>query len=422
MAVLRRCYALGNREVLVRLIVAIIAAALLSVGMQLWFAALWVLTYVLFLAVIAVLVGRAPLRVARSRLWPIAAAEAVTVILWLALIQYLLAQPHPSTEAIALLILGAVMTISIGERAGDLLLRASDRVLLTLGFLLVVRHHLWRAQGALEAWVFVAVCLMLLIWAQVLLVQTGLRQQEQRERDARALDQQRVEAIGRLTGGVAHDFNNILTVIGGNLDLMREVTDPSEKLALLAEARTATARAGAVTAQLLAYSRQAVLAPVDLDVAVSLGRVQGFLARLLPPKVELIMAPDPGLAPIRLDATRFESALINLILNARDAMPGGGRITVTAGLAAGDTALQVTVVDTGNGIDPAILPRVVEPYFTTKGPGRGSGLGLSMAKGFAEQSGGSLTIQSTPGTGTTVRMLFPYGAGAARTSATSAAI
>ena len=236
----------------------------------------------------------------------------------------------------------------------------------------------------------------------------------------RSVQAQKMEAIGQLAGGVAHDFNNILTAVIGNLDLYDAMDTDAERLNAVTEAKTAALRAAELVKQLLAYARRTPMQIARRDVGALLEQLQLLTRRLLPASItQSFEAPQAPLW-VALDENQFITALVNLVVNARDAMPGGGTLTVSARpvhlftddvqpdgtlLPAGDYA-EVTVADTGSGIPPEILRRVTEPFFTTKAVGQGSGLGLSMVDGFARQSGGLLTIDSSP-EGTAMHLLLP---------------
>jgi signal transduction histidine kinase/CheY-like chemotaxis protein len=237
---------------------------------------------------------------------------------------------------------------------------------------------------------------------------------------------QKMEAIGQLTGGVAHDFNNLLTVIVGGLDmLIRRPDDPLRVVRLAESAMTAARRGEQLTQQLLAFSRRQVLRPETLNPNQLLLGFEGLAARAVGESVVLKMDLEPGAHPIRIDPAQFEAAVLNLIVNARDAMPQGGEIAIRTrnvhrstedlgdqGLAPG-AYVMVSVCDTGSGIEPGTLARVFEPFFTTKDVGKGSGLGLAQVYGFARSAGGSVAIESTPGLGTAVRLYFPRSVDAA---------
>jgi PAS domain S-box-containing protein len=231
---------------------------------------------------------------------------------------------------------------------------------------------------------------------------------------------QKMEAIGQLTGGIAHDFNNMLTgIIGGiNLAKRRIASGRVEDVGRFMDAATDSAhRAAALIARLLAFSRRQTLDATSLDVAAQLAATKELLERTLPETItiELSVPTDVGYA--LADANQLESALLNLAVNARDAMPQGGRLTITAerlwisgsqngGLDAGQYVM-IDVADTGVGMSPDILEKVFDPFFTTKPIGQGTGLGLSMIYGFAQQSGGEVRIDSTPGKGTSIKLYLP---------------
>lgn len=232
----------------------------------------------------------------------------------------------------------------------------------------------------------------------------------------------RLDAIGQLTGGIAHDFNNLLTVMSGSLQLLETEVDSGQGRELLASALRSVGRGAALTAKLLAFARRQRLLPRDVDVAALLHDVERVLQRTLGDSVRLRLEVADGLSTAYVDAGQLEAALLNLVLNARDALLHGGRIVVAAegervasaraGLVAGNY-LRVSVRDNGRGMSPDILARAMEPFFTTRQGEHGNGLGLSMVYGFARQSGGDLEIDSSPGKGTEVRLYLPVAADAA---------
>lgn len=225
---------------------------------------------------------------------------------------------------------------------------------------------------------------------------------------------QRMEAVGQLTGGVAHDFNNLLTIISGNLDAaMRQVADmgaaPERLVRAVENARIGARRAAEVTQRLLAFSRRQPLDARPVDANRLVEGMAELMRRTLGEHIEIRPDLADGLWPVMADPGQLESALLNLAVNARDAMPEGGVLTVaTRNEADGEAAnVVITVADTGSGMPPDILAKAFEPFFTTKGIGRGTGLGLSQVHGFVNQSGGTVRIESRPGTGTSVALSFP---------------
>jgi PAS domain S-box-containing protein len=238
-----------------------------------------------------------------------------------------------------------------------------------------------------------------------------IAQDELRQTQAALLQSQKLQALGELAGGIAHDFNNLMTVISGSTDFLLQQPDlPADKRNRYLHVMLETAeRAASLTSQLLAFARRQPLEPEVLDLTVRLDAVGEMLQRTLGGQYALEFDLAPALWPVEIDPTGLETALLNAVLNARDAMPMGGRITIaTENLSRpeGDT-VSLTISDTGEGIAPDKLERVFEPFFTTKPVGKGTGLGLSQIHGFAVQSGGTATIESELGKGTTVRILLP---------------
>ena len=230
---------------------------------------------------------------------------------------------------------------------------------------------------------------------------------------------QKMEAIGQLTGGVAHDFNNLLTVIRGSVDLLRRPNLSDEKRARYVEAIGATAdRAAKLTGQLLAFARRQALTPELFDVGHSLSEVIGIVRTLIGSRVRLAFAPPADPTFILADRGQFDTAVVNMAINARDAMDGEGTLTIATGAVAGIPSIRghapvagdfiaVALTDSGSGIAEADVERIFEPFFTTKPVGQGTGLGLSQVIGFAKQSGGDVRVDSAPGRGTTFTLYLP---------------
>lgn len=238
--------------------------------------------------------------------------------------------------------------------------------------------------------------------------------------EQRLRESQKLETVGHLTGGVAHDFNNLLTVILGNTEMLSElITD--EQLRPLAEmAFTASQRGAELTSRLLAFARRQPLDPKPTDLNHLVDAMRPLIRRTLPENIELEFMPDPNLGIAEIDASELDTALLNLVINARDAMPDGGRLIVETTNAVLDSHyaaqhldvtpgeyVMICVTDTGTGMVNDTLQRAVEPFFTTKMVGNGSGLGLSMVFGFTKQSGGHIKLYSEPNEGTSVKLYFP---------------
>lgn len=246
---------------------------------------------------------------------------------------------------------------------------------------------------------------------------------EKRQLEAELRQSQKMEAIGRLTGGIAHDFNNLLSVIVGNTQLLARAMRESPRLLKQAETALKAAMRGAeLTRRLLAFARQQVLEPRVVELNTLIGGMYELLRRSLTGEIEIRQSLSDQVWPVKIDPGQLENAMLNLAINARDAMPEGGIISVctrnvtidaSVSRALGDEALRpgdyavLEISDTGSGMSPEVLKRVFEPFFTTKDVGKGSGLGLSMVYGFVKQSEGHVSITSTVGRGTTVHLYFP---------------
>lgn len=251
------------------------------------------------------------------------------------------------------------------------------------------------------------------------------RRVEERTREREAAlaqvhEMQKVESLGQLTGGVAHDFNNLLMAVLGNLDLLRKhCGDDSKARRLIDGAIQGAERGATLTKRMLAFARRQELKPETVEVPSLVDSMVEMLSRSLGPGIQITTDFEPDLPPTRVDPNQLELALLNLALNARDAMPLGGNLTISAhreqvgvgdvpGLQPGDYVC-IAERDTGHGMDEITLKRATEPFFTTKGAGRGTGLGLSMVDGLVAQSGGAMRITSHPGLGTTIELWLPVG-------------
>jgi PAS domain S-box-containing protein len=237
-----------------------------------------------------------------------------------------------------------------------------------------------------------------------------------RQAEAALAQAQKLEAVGQLTGGVAHDFNNLLTIIAGNLHFIEKFAQHEPRLQRLTESTLRAVERGArLTSRLLAFARRQTLQPELLHLDRVVAEFSTLVLRALGESVRLEIRADPDISHCHIDPSQFEAAVLNLTINARDAMQQGGQLEITTrnvvNPAVPDVApghyVCVSVADTGHGMPPDVAARAIEPFFTTKEVGKGSGLGLSQVYGFAQQSGGGLLIESEPGAGTRVSMYFP---------------
>ena len=250
------------------------------------------------------------------------------------------------------------------------------------------------------------------------------RKRAERERtdlQERLQQASKMEAVGRLAGGVAHDFNNLLTSIRGNVELALMDVDPSHVVVHpLEQVAKAAASAASLTRQLLAFSRRQIIEPTVVDLDVLISQFHKMLTRLIGETIDVRVVPGGRLASVKVDAGQFEQVLLNLAVNARDAMPDGGTLTIATantvldsdycasrpGLEPGPY-VQVTVCDTGYGMTDEVRSHLFEPFFTTKGLGRGTGLGLATSLGTVQQAGGTIDVDSIVGRGSTFRVLLP---------------
>jgi PAS domain S-box-containing protein len=249
---------------------------------------------------------------------------------------------------------------------------------------------------------------------------------QRKEREAQLVQSQKLEVVGQLTGAIAHDFNNLLTIILTNLHVLKgelgKVLD-ADIAEVIEDAESAAQDGASLTRRLLTFARRHPLEAHRMDLDVFIQHTSRFLRRITGSNIELIVKPGGTPLPVRVDRQQLENTVLNLAVNARDAMPGGGTLTIEArrqsvgvegapsdpGLSTGDYVV-VSVSDTGTGMSPEVLQHAVEPFYSTKAMGKGSGLGLSSALVFAQQSGGDLRINSAPGQGTTVSIFLPEAA------------
>jgi PAS domain S-box-containing protein len=243
---------------------------------------------------------------------------------------------------------------------------------------------------------------------------------------------QQLEAVGQLTGGIAHDFNNLLTVIIGNLQLVQEDAADHEAIAAPVDAALHAASSAAdLTRKLLAFSRRQALRPSPIDVNELVGNMLDMIRRTIGERITILAYPDANVPKAHADPGQLETALLNLVVNSRDAMPDGGRLSIETAVrrldgeyagSIGDIPpgdyVMIAVSDNGSGMPEAVVKRAFDPYFTTKERGKGSGLGLSMVHGFVKQSRGHVAIYSEPGHGTTIRLFLPVAEGSRPAEAT----
>src|SRR5580698_5146530 len=282
-----------------------------------------------------------------------------------------------------------------------------------------INHEWLRAIGTHLIFGLPATLLLFaVLWFALLRTQRLHDEAERREMAEGALHQaQQLQAIGQLTGGVAHDFNNLLMIVSGSVQRLRRHIKDDKQVRLLDAITTATQRGESLTRQLLTFSRRQMLQPSVIDLSERLTEIKDMLSRSLRGDIDIRVGVPKRSCNVKVDPSELELALLNLAVNARDAMPSGGTLTITAkpvlmrGKASEEGLngefVAIRVADTGAGIAPDVLPRVFEPFFTTKEVGKGTGLGLSQVYGFAKQSGGTAGITSSSRRGTAVTLFLP---------------
>ncbi|MGH1330556.1 MAG: sensor histidine kinase [Paracoccaceae bacterium] len=320
------------------------------------------------------------------------------------------------------------MAIFLIWRADDLAILIGLEILtIAISILAATLHWVPRVEHVSAQIVMVFAALCAIAYFTIALLTSRKRRREKEAASERSLQSQKMEAVGQLAGGIAHDFNNILTAIQGNLELYQIVQNQSERDELIQNAHTATQRAAGLVRHLLAYSRNSPMIKKEVSVAALLDQLHQLTRRLIPASIALEMTGPTAPTTLFVDEDQMITALVNLIVNSRDAMPIGGAIHVSVMrrdlsepcLSADGKTLEpgaylaFAVADTGPGISPEIQAKVIEPFFTTKPVGKGSGLGLSMVLGFARQSGGGLLLHSSEN-GSTITILLPLEAPDAR--------
>ncbi len=315
-----------------------------------------------------------------------------------------------------ILFTGAVLNIFL-LRARNWVLGAAYLIPVTAAIQWIAFDFFTAPYGGAAFWAASTLSLCLTIYFGVCLFEAHRSNRELKETREQFLQSQKVEALGTLTSGVAHDFNNILSVIQGNLELLEAYPDAPDRKDFLSAALTASHRGAQLTRQLTSYGRKAELWPRHVSPADVLRSLNDMARRVLPANILLNIQIKDSQSRIFTDESLLQSALLNLVINARDAMPKGGKLTVRVmdpvrapeGLKLTEAANYIAfeVADTGEGIPEDIMPNIRDPFFTTKPVGQGSGLGLPMVCGFAVQSGGEIDINSRIGKGTTIRMYLP---------------
>lgn len=406
-------------ERLIRLVCFVVLGAAIWVQSAIWVPILWTPVYFGILAFNSWVLRRVPDRIGAWGLLGLALLLFLDSAIYVAIAVFFWGQLGLLYPTIAIIMMAGYMLNSTSDHCEEPVLLSVDLVAVSgmvvgIGVLAVDKIET-------GAWAILVSGLgLLVVYFAMSVLSTARVRKQSRLNQARLAESQKMEAIGRLTGGVAHDFNNLLTAVIGNLELAEIVEDAAEKAHLACEARVAAQRAATLTAQLLAFARRAPLSPQNIEIAAFLRRLHGQLVTELAGRGRLVLDTSVA-AKLRVDPNQLRVALLNLVRNAGEALDVAGEVRIgvwTADLPGTDKALKgidlppgpyvgLSICDTGRGVKPVNLERIAEPFFTTKPVGAGSGLGLSMARGFAEQSGGALALASVEGEGTQVWLLFP---------------
>ena len=404
-------------EFALRFVMVILAASLGWLWLGLSILPVWVVVYYLCVIcerhVVSLPIGPRPW-CAFARLWIV---SFVLASVYAVLPVYVWFMDHDIWKFVTgVLLTGAALNIFL-LRARNWVLGLAYLIPISAATFVISASFFDAPTGGPYFWSLMVLCTCLAVYFGVCLWEADRANTELRETREQFLQAQKVEALGTLTSGVAHDFNNLLSVVQGNLELMQSYPDAPDHDEFLEAALQAARRGAQLTGQLNSYGRKAEMRPVRLMPSDALRAIKEIAARVLPANITLELQPSPTANAILIDETMLHSALLNLVINARDAMPEGGVLRIAIidpvqptpeikrATPAGYLAFEVT--DTGTGIDADLLAKVRDPFFSTKPTGAGSGLGLPMVCGFALQSGGDVAIESMVGRGTTVRLILP---------------
>lgn len=412
---------INNAELKLRLI--LLAGPILAAYWAYDFVApvFWFGIYCLFLIVMHSLTQAARRRYNRTLFIAAAWFNFLTAIVFISLPVILWLTDENIFRVAALALSFGALMHSIAHRSALPAFAVGDAFANCIFLFVVLWSTIVEVSDLIERMIIFSMALSIMVYYLIALISAFRVRHSLRAATEQTAEVQKMRLVGQLTGGVAHDFNNILTVVMGNLELYGAIKNPVERAKLVDEAYVAAEKASVLTSQLLSFSRQARLSPAPLNLSTFVESFWTMVAPILPKNVETKVEFSEDLFSIYVDSHQLETALLNLIINAKDAMKSGGKLRLKGkninlttgnswglktGLPAGDY-VAVQVIDTGGGVPWKIRDRVFDPFFTTKAVGEGSGLGLSMAKGFAEQSNGALILESREGRGTQITLVLP---------------
>src|SRR6056297_175503 len=411
-------------ELAVRFVVIVLSGLGLYAYLGWWIGPIWSAIYLLTQALAYFVMSHRGQRFASAQ-WPLAlSAYMMTTSVFVTLPAFLITTDDPVLVFCAVMALVALCVFTLWRETPPGSLLYFDIGIGWFTGALAMVHALPFADGAMAVLVMCLTCGAAVGYYSMAMITTRAARQTLKEAAQRSAEAQKMEAVGRLAGGISHDFNNLLTVLQGNLELYQEIPDPEERHMLVVEAHAAAIRASGLVSQLLSFSRRAPLTPDDAQVEDVLAELASMSSRLLPATITVETGPPAVRMMVRADLNRLNAALLNLVINARDAMEGHGTLRLSAHAVdrardpnlppelSGRAFVRFDVADSGPGMSDDLIAKAVEPFFTTKPVGAGSGLGLPSAKGFAEQSGGALLVRSAPGD-TVVSIYLPLtGSGA----------
>ncbi|MGR3796009.1 sensor histidine kinase [Vannielia sp. SX4] len=415
--VLRRAERVRSPEFVARILLMLIGTAAGTLLLDLTFLPYWLASYYSIVALEKTILGLWPHAQSRRFFYLMVAISALIATAYATLPVYLWLHPDPTLKFGAMVLLvGAVLNVFL-VRARVWQISAAYMVPLGLGFLIIAAST-WQSPGG-GALFYTSVILAFSIIGYLLVAVYEANQAYAKflETQRQFFQAQKMEAIGTLAGGIAHDFNNLLSVVQGNLELMDLTEEDEARHACAREALTACWRGAALTRQLLALGRTSMLEPRRIDPAHALFEVERLVRRVVPASIGLSAEAEPDLPQILADETTLQAALLNLAINARDAMPEGGSMHFEARHLPTSAArpaflppkdfVALSVTDSGGGIPPDAIDKIFDPFFSTKPKGRGTGLGLAMVEGFARQSSGHAHAESQPGKGSRFTLYLP---------------
>ncbi len=415
--VLRRAERVRSAEFLARLLLTFIGTAAGTLLLDIQFLPFWLQFYYAAIGLEKFLLWRWPQAHSRGFFYLMVAISALIASVYAALPVYLWLHENPSLKYGAMILMvGGVLNVFL-VRARVWEISAAYMVPLAIAFL-VLAASTWEAPyGGPLFYTCAILSLAIILYFVIAVFEANRAHRAFLDTQRQFFQAQKMEAIGTLAGGIAHDFNNMLSIIQGNLEMMQMTDNDTMREAFASEAVTACWRGAALTRQLLSLGRTSMLEPQRLDPGQAIFEVERLVRRVVPAGIGLSAEADPELPPVLADETTLQAALLNLAINARDAMPDGGHMHFEARCVPAEGPrpdwlpqgefVALSVSDTGEGIPEPILGKVFDPFFSTKPKGRGTGLGLAMVDGFARQSNGHARAESPPGEGTCVTLYLP---------------